>query len=187
MATGVPRGGRHFIFIIRSRANTSPTTTRGMRLPDVPPGSTSPGVVPLSDSMIVGHHESTCPVLLKIQRVESPGNPGRFDACDVTAGARHTSPVRGKGSIRGNPVSSPVPVSGNRVRKLSESAPDVHRVDARRKVSSPGDEDDVMRRRSRSPARRARSGAGAEHLDTDRYLARDRPAPFMNALQLLDF
>ena len=78
MATGVPRGGRHFIFIIRSRANTSPTTTRGMRLPDVPPGSTSPGVVPLSDSMIVGHHESTCPVLLKIQRVESPGLPGRF-------------------------------------------------------------------------------------------------------------
>ena len=32
---------------------TPPNTTRGMRLPDVLPGSTSPRVVPFSDSMVV--------------------------------------------------------------------------------------------------------------------------------------
>ena len=32
---------------------TPPNTTRGMRLPDVLPGSTSPRVVPFSDSMLV--------------------------------------------------------------------------------------------------------------------------------------
>ena len=71
-------------------------------------------------------------------------NPWRNSECVRRHGGGEAHvPVRGKDSIRG----SPVPVSGNRVRKRSESASGVHRVDARRKVPTPGDEDDVMRPR----------------------------------------